>query len=331
MVVEWSRTKLLHELRCPDHRGQALLPREDDTLECASGCTFPVVGGIPRFVGKSSYADAFGLQWNRFRTIQHDSRTGTTISRDRLERCLGGFAGLRGRSVLEVGCGSGRFTEILLAQDALVLAVDLSSAVEANHANFADREGYAACQADVRRLPVAPRSFGIVLALGLVQHTPVPEETIAALADVVAPGGRLVFDHYGEDYPYTLPRRIARGLFLSLTPRAGSAAAGGLARLLLPVHRLTWYGDWKGRRRLRRYLMRVSPLVDYFDAYSQLGRETLATWSILDTHDTLTDRYKHLRTPEQLREAVDRTGLVVEELRRGGNGIEVRARRPEAA
>jgi 2-polyprenyl-3-methyl-5-hydroxy-6-metoxy-1,4-benzoquinol methylase len=55
------------------------------------------------------------------------------FSKDRLKRLCGGdLTVFKGKKVLEVGCGSGRFTEIMLKEDATVFAVDLSSAVEAN-------------------------------------------------------------------------------------------------------------------------------------------------------------------------------------------------------
>jgi len=93
------------------------------TLTCPSGCQVPVVRGIPRFVPSEDYAAAFGWQWKRFRRSQLDSYSGTTISRDRLTRCLGGsLEAVRGKAVLEAGCGAGRFTEILLEAGARVVA-----------------------------------------------------------------------------------------------------------------------------------------------------------------------------------------------------------------
>jgi SAM-dependent methyltransferase len=325
-ITDESAAASAFGLACPRHRDQILVSR-GGRLVCAHGCSFPIVSGIPRFVGTLSYADAFGLQWNRFRTTQHDSETGTTISRDRLERCLGGLSRVRGHRVLEAGCGSGRFTEILLHEGASVLAVDISSAIEVNFTNNSGKPRYAACQADVNSLPVAPGSFDIVLALGMIQHTPDPEQTIGSLAEAVVPGGALVFDHYTEGYSITPVRRLLRATFVRLGPRAGSAAALWLARVLVPLHRLTWR-DGRASRGVRPYLLRLSPLVDYYDSYRQLDAATLAKWSILDTHDTLTDRYKHLRTGEQLRATVEANGLVVEELRLAGNGVEVRALKP---
>jgi SAM-dependent methyltransferase len=122
------------ELRCLEH--SIPLVQDADSLVCESGCRVPVIGGVPRFVNSTNYAANFGLQWNQFRKTQLDSYTQTTISKDRLTRAIGGSLEiLSGRSVLEVGCGAGRFTEVMLAAGARVFACDLSTAVEANYAN----------------------------------------------------------------------------------------------------------------------------------------------------------------------------------------------------
>jgi len=72
---------------------------------------------------KAAYVDNFGIQWNLFEKTQLDSYTGIPLSRDRLIRCCGPqlFGSLRGKYVLEAGCGAGRFTEVLLDRGAQLL------------------------------------------------------------------------------------------------------------------------------------------------------------------------------------------------------------------
>lgn len=299
-------------------------------LVCSADCRVPVVNGIPRFVAQNSYADAFGIQWNAFRKTQLDSYTGTTISRDRLTRCFGGSLGIvEGKSVLEVGCGAGRFTELMLAAGARVFASDLSSAVDANYLNCKDASGYFVCQADLRSLPAAKNAFDFVVCLGVIQHTPSPEETIKTLASYLRPGGMLVIDHYAENYPQNFLRRNIRRWLIRMPPRVAKSLAVNLARALLPLHRVTWKNR-RGLWRLREPLLRHSPLLDYRDAYPQLGADLLAEWSILDTHDTLTDYYKHLRTGEEIETVLRSCGLVDLEIVYAGNGVEARAKMPAA-
>jgi SAM-dependent methyltransferase len=190
------------------------------------------------------------------------------------------------------------------------------------------------CQADVLSLPVAPASFDIVIALGMIQHTPSPEGAIEALANSARPGGLVVVDHYlplprvKRLLRALTPRGILRQLLIRLPPRTSLRATDALVHALLPVHRMLWrHGPVADR--VRAVWLRLSPLFDYYESYPELG-EHLAEWALLDTHDGLTDHYKHGRTPFQLAEALRAAGLDVIDSRIGGNGAEARARRPAA-
>ena len=326
------------ELRCPDHR-QPLDPDDakmrvdtSSVLTCSNGCRVPVVNGIPRFVDSDNYASAFGFQWNAFKKTLLDSYTGSTIFRDRLTRCLGGsLEVVRGKSVLEVGCGAGPFTEILLNAGARVFALDLSNAVEANYENNSHASNYFVCQASALSIPAQPSAFDVVLCLGVIQHTPDPEKTIASLTRYVKPGGMLVIDHYSPTYPYPLSRRILRPLLIRLPAPLAMRATLRLARWLLPLHELSLKlnkSKWRGVWRLRALLLKHSPLVDHFDDHPQLGEKLIADWSILNTHDTLTDHYKHMRSTDEIRNCLVSNGLVDLEVSYGGNGVEARARKP---
>ena len=311
------------QLRCTTH--QQTLNEARAELTCANGCIIPIINNVPRFVSSENYADAFGRQWNKFRKTQLDSHTGATISKDRLQRCLGGSLDvIKGKSVLEVGCGAGRFTEVMLKAGARVFACDLSSAVEANYENCHNLSAdYFVCQADALKLPVAPGSFDFVVCLGVIQHTPSPEQTIAALARYVRPGGTLAIDHYPPDYPLTRSRAITRKLLLKLPPQVAHRLALTLARVLVPIHRLTW-NNRRGVWRVRRWLAKHSPLVDYYGVFS-ITPDLLAEWAILDTHDTLTDYYKHLRSEAQIEQSLRACGFSRVQVWRGGNGVEARA------
>ena len=325
---------LVHGATLAAHPGPAV--EESKHLTCPQGCRVPVEGGVPRFTASESYAAGFGLQWLAHARTQLDSATGTHISRDRLARCVGGLDVVGGRAVLEAGCGAGRFTEVLLDAGARVVACDLSRAVEANLANFRGRPGHFVCQADLARLPVARGSFDVALALGVLQHVPRLDAAIGELAAALRPRGLLVLDHYapppeaGRAWRVAAaltPRALMRHALLRLPPRSAQTVSTGLTRTLLPLHRLLW------RRgpvvdRVRRLFRRVSPVVDHYDRLPELTRDQLAEWAVLDTHDALTDRYKHLRTADEIRASLAAAGLVEIEVAYAGNGVEARARKP---
>ncbi|MGH3103827.1 MAG: class I SAM-dependent methyltransferase, partial [Gaiellaceae bacterium] len=153
--------------------------------------------GIPRFVDDLDYAESFGEQWNRYRRVQLDSQTGRPLSRARFFDGTGWTAAeLAGERVLEVGCGAGRFTEILLETGAEVWAVDASSAVDACRRTVGDHPRLHLLQADLHALPFAPGAFDRVFCYGVLQHTPEPAAAFRALVDQLRPGGRLAADVY---------------------------------------------------------------------------------------------------------------------------------------
>lgn len=313
---------------CPAHN----LPLEASLgkLTCQCGCEYGIRGDIPRFVPDGSYASAFGAQWIRYRETQLDSCTGVPVTERRLRRCLGPelWSQLRGALILEAGCGAGRFTEVLLKEGARVMSVDLTEAVVANQLNFPQGEYHRLIQADITKLPFREQQFDIVLCLGVLQHTPSPEQTIASLFSQVRPGGVVVIDHYSYQYMlsyYTKSSWVIRSVLKRLSADAGIRATEALVRWFLPLHRAT------RRSYLGQILLsRVSPVVSYYHALPELADEHQEQWALLDTHDSLTDWYKHFRLRGRIERCLRTIGATSIEARYGGNGVEARAARPAA-
>ena len=71
-------------LCCPFCGGEVFL--QASALNC-SGCgkSYPVVDGIPRFVGSENYCSNFSRQWNTFNTTQIDTYSGTKQSEERFK------------------------------------------------------------------------------------------------------------------------------------------------------------------------------------------------------------------------------------------------------
>ena len=312
---------------CPnDHQR---LAREGEALVCAQGHRWNVASEIPRMVpGGGNYADAFGLQWNTYRRTQLDSYTGHPLSRDRARRCVGEAAWAlleRGEpaNLLEVGCGAGRFTEILLSTRARVTSVDLSSAVEANQQNFPQNERHRILQADVLALPFGEGQYDVVFCLGVIQHTPNPEQTIAKLYAQTRPGGWLVIDHYARTLSwYTKTAPLFRAVMKRMPPERALKWSRGLVNVFFPLHRAARHSH-----AMQALVSRVSPVLTYYHGLP-LDDELQRQWALLDTNDYLTDWYKHFRSPAQIRHTLETLGAVDIWCERGGNGVEARCRRP---
>jgi len=310
----------------------ALEPAADGGLQCGSGHRFVVRRGIPRLLAsQNTYADAFGEQWTEYRITQLDSYTHTDISKDRLRRCLGEalWSSLRQTTrteILESGCGAGRFTEILLQLPAAsVTSTDLSSAVEPNRINCPLSDRHRILQCDINQMPFRPEQYGIVLCLGVIQHTKNSERTIADLYRQVKPGGWLVIDHYTQTLSYytKLSEWLLRPILKRVSPARGLTITKALTRAFFPLHRAV-----RNARPLQMLLSRVSPLLTYFQAFPQLNDQLQYEWAELDTHDSLTDFYKHLRSVRSIRATLQDLGARHVWVQRGGIGVEARCQKP---
>jgi SAM-dependent methyltransferase len=330
-------TEIKERLICPSHKESLTLhpgvfsirgvPWPDGLIACPRGCIFAIEDGVPRFVSRDNYAAQFGLQWRRYQRTQLDSYTGQPISRQRLERCLGSpLDRLKGKLVLECGCGAGRFTELLIDNCELVVSMDLSDAVDANLKNCSDRKPYILCQADINNSPLPRRFFDIVVCLGVIQHSPSPEQMIASLAEHLKPGGMLVIDHYTLK---SVLRRVShvlslafplRAIFKRLSPELGLKMSIALTGVCDPIRKRTCKWFW-----LDRVVGRAFPSRCYYNTFTSLDPKICYEWNELDTHDYFTDYYKHFRTREQIQATLATLGFHSITCIYAGNGVEARA------
>jgi SAM-dependent methyltransferase len=315
-----SLTEVKKRLICPVHQDPLQLhhqifsiegvPWPDGLIRCTKGCIFEIEEGIPRFVPRDNYASAFGLQWKRYQKTQLDSYTGQPISRQRLEQSLGApIEELKGKLVLECGSGAGRFTELLIDSCELLVSLDLSEAVDANLKNCIGKRPYILCQADINKSPLPRRFFDVVICLGVIQHAPSPEQMITSLAEHLKLGGLLVIDHYTKSPFERLGQFLTlgyplRAILKRLPPELALKATIGLTAICDPIRKRTSKLPW-----LDRIACRIFPSFCYYDTYPLLDPDIVYEWNELDTHDGLTDYYKHFRTPEEIRYCLERLGF----------------------
>lgn len=136
---------------------------------------------------------------------------------------------LRGR-VLEVGCGSGTYTDLLARSCEAVVGIDLDPAfAAAARRRFAEHPRVQIMEGDARRLPDLGR-FDTIVMLDVLEHI---EDDVGALAELgrkLAEGGRLVLKvpaHpalYGAlDAAIGHHRRYGRRSLTAAAERAGLA------------------------------------------------------------------------------------------------------------
>ena len=78
----------------------------------------------------------------------------------------------------------------------------------------------------------------------------------------------------------------------------------------------------------RSVVFRLSPVLTHYRTHPELNDDLQRQWALLDTHDSLTDYFKHFRTRGQMHRLLAQLGLDEIWCEYGGNGVEARGRRP---
>jgi SAM-dependent methyltransferase len=256
---------------------------KSDGTRCAGcGTEVPVIRGIPRFVASDAYTSSFSFEWNRHRRTQLDDAT-SRESEDTFRAKTGlSPEEVSGRLVLDVGCGMGRFADVVSRWGGKVIGIDLSLAVEAAHANLGSRENVRILQADLFRLPFRPETFDLVYSLGVLHHTPDCQKAFRQLVPLVRPGGRLCVWVYAKVGPW---QEVA-GLYRRVTVRMPPRLLHALCHLAVP-----WY-----------HMCRLPLIGRPLGLLLPISRHPNPDWRVLDTFDWYSPQYQSLHTfPEVYR------------------------------
>jgi SAM-dependent methyltransferase len=275
-------------LCCPECQGDLALhdaPSERPEIDTGTlACTaceksYPIVRGVPRFVDSDQYVGSFSYEWNRWNKVQLDIANGRRESEDTFAEKTGFTPEqLRGKLVLDVGCGAGRFLDVASRWGAQVVGVDLSYAVEAAQRNVGERPNVSIIQADVFRLPFRPASFDAIFSIGVLHHTRNTREAFLQLPPLVKDGGELaVWLYYYTDRLYNASSDFWRAVLRPLPTWAVYAWSW----LLVTLFSSLWAMPVMSRRPWG-HLRRVLPVNTHHDRQ----------WRILDTFDWYSPRYQ---------------------------------------
>lgn len=102
--------------------------------------------------------------------------------------------------VLDLGCGSGRWTKYMANQAGFIEAVDPSEAVFRAASIYNSLENVRFTQASIETLPFDNDSFDFVISLGVLHHIPDTEKALQALLKKLKVGGyALIYLYYALD------------------------------------------------------------------------------------------------------------------------------------
>jgi SAM-dependent methyltransferase len=318
-------------LVCPAcHNRLTCVQREPDPapgtitegLLCCTACRqeYPVVAGVPRFVPRDNYASGFGLEWTKHARTQYDSYSGIPASEQRFFGQTNWPRDLAGELILEVGSGSGRFTEQAALTGATVVSLDYSYAVDANYASNGSRSNVLIVQADVFAMPFRQRSFDRVFCFGMLQHTPSPSRAFAALPPVLKDGGSLCADIYKVSLWRTIvqTKYWVRPFTRRMNPDRLYRRVQRWVDFMWPLANII-------RRLPKGYAINWRLLVADYSFLGLQGR-MLKEWSYLDTFDMLAPRYDRPATKETFRQWAVQANLADIDAYYSPHGVVLRAR-----
>lgn len=157
---------------------------------------------------------------------------------------LAGAEGLRGKTVLDVGCGGGILAESMARRGAAqVLGIDLADkplkvaqlhALEAGVENLDYREVSAEALAQEQ-----PASFDLVTCMEMLEHVPDPASIVRACASLVKPGGQVVFSTLNRNPKSFLFAIIGAEHILNMLPKGTHE----YAKFIRPSELAQWCRD----------------------------------------------------------------------------------------
>lgn len=281
--------------------GKSLVSK-DETLVDQDGNFFPVVRGVARICPQENYSGSFGFQWNKFDKTQLDrNEDGLDLSKVRFfAETAWNASVLNGQEILEVGSGAGRFSKVILDHTkAYLYSVDYSDAVSANFMNNGGiaPERFSLFQASVYDMPFEDDAFDKVFCLGVLQHTPDFEQSVACLINKAKPGGEIVVDWYPINGWWT--KLNAKYLLRPLTKKMDQKRLMALIEAnidwLISVHFFL-------HKIKLGFLTRFLPVCNVKESFpSDLSYEEIREWSILDTFDQYSPEHDH---PQRLKDVI---------------------------
>ena len=173
---------------------------------------------------------------------------------------------LKGKTVLDVGCGGGILSESMAERGAKVTGIDLGEkALKVAQLHSLD-SGVAVDYQLVSVEELAekqPASFDVVTCLEMLEHVPNPASVIAACAKLVKPGGHVFFSTINRNPKAYLFAVIGAEYVLNMLPRgthdyakfikpselaswmrpAGLSLVGQIGMSYNPITQNYWLGD----------------------------------------------------------------------------------------
>lgn len=129
---------------------------------------------------------SFGFQWLNFAVTDREEDVSDFFSKTGVTRDF-----LRGKLILDAGCGMGRFLMVSACGNNEVVGLDLSRAVERAYGLTKSLPFVHVIQGDLMRPPLRKKVFDFIYSIGVLHHTPSTEKAFHSISDLARRGGTL--------------------------------------------------------------------------------------------------------------------------------------------
>ena len=209
------KLELLNFLSCPECGESVVLKNEtyekneikEGLLVCRNVHEFKIINFIPRFVKADIYSASFSYEWAHFSKTQLDSSLGNNLSELQFQGRIDFPLGLlRNGLVLDAGCGTGRYAEVVKKHNGVVIGIDLSYAVDVAFKNIGFEKNVHIIQADILKPPFKKEIFDFIYSFGVLHHTPDARAGFFCLTRFLKKNGKLslfVYDSYEKAIVYS--------------------------------------------------------------------------------------------------------------------------------
>ena len=133
------------------------------------------------------------------------------------------LAPLKGKQVLDVGCGGGILADSMARRGAQVLGIDLAGKalkVAQLHAIEAETQGVSYREVSAEDLAAEqPAQYDIVTCMEMLEHVPDPSSVVRACSQLVKPGGWVFFSTINRNPKAWLFAVVGAEYVLNMLPR----------------------------------------------------------------------------------------------------------------
>lgn len=261
-------------------------------------------------IEKSNYSQSFFEEYKKFPKIQLDSFNKLSLNANRLfknSRWL--KKELINKKILEIGSGSGKFTEVLLNTKCNLITTDINDSILINYKNnynknFLNKVFFIKC--DVNQIIFKDEIFDYIVLYGVLQNVSEQKNIIKDSIIKLKKGGKITIDvtkasRFGLHI--LNPKYFWRNLFKRISPNKTFSFVNYTVPKFIKIDTLLkkkfgFFG------RIISKILFPFPLINYY--FLPLSDEIKLKLSILDTFDALASKYDNPLTKKKLKKLINK-------------------------